>query len=119
MKVTSFEQNKAVRLINTQGAKFTFFRSTIDEFKEPTEEEKVAEIKGVFHRLSSHISVIGMNASTVQSKRTPYILALYPEAKELQQGDIVYINGRKHKVTGATNIGEMNTILDISLEEVL
>lgn len=119
MRAPVFEHNKIKRLIDTQGLSYTFKRYKLNEFKEPTKEASATTVRGVFHQTTQHISVVGADASSVQNKFSPFILALYPEAKGVKQGDFVEINNMKYLVNGLNNIGNWNIAVDISLEAVI
>lgn len=119
MKNLNFEANKLKRAIRYQGRKYTFFRDTLDEFKEPTSTVVIAKFNGVFHQLTQHISVVGTEDASVAQKNTPYIMAPYDDAKYLAQGDYTIINGTKYLVNALTNIGGYCVALDISLEAVV
>lgn len=119
MKAPKFEQNKVARLIRVQGVKYVFERPKLDDFKEPTGETEATELKGVFHQTTNHITVVGTDASSVQNKQSPAILALYEDAKGLKQDDVVVINGTKYLVTGLLDIGNWNIVMDISLEAIV
>lgn len=119
MQAPKFELNKIRRLINTAGVNYTFERAKLDEFKEPAGYAPIAVIKGVFHQTTQHVSIIASDASSVQSKQTPYILTLYEDAKDLQQGDMVQINGMEYTVTGMLNINNWDIAIDISLEHTV
>ena len=111
----SFEANKIARLIKVQGASYVFKRDTLNNFKEPTGETMDTCINGVFHEQIQHITV----TATVRQKMSSYILALYTDTKDIQQGDYVYIDGRKYLVNGINNISNWDVAVDISLEEVV
>ncbi len=115
----SFEANKIARLIRVQGASYTFKRDVLNKFKEPTGKTLDTCIDGVFHEQIQHITVTGTDAATVRQKMSSYILALYADAKNLQQGDYVYIDNRKYLVNGLNNISNWDVAVDISLEEVV
>ena len=115
----SFEANKIARLIKVQGASYVFKRDILNNFKEPTGETLDTCINGVFHEQIQHITVTGTDAATVRQKMSSYILALYADAKDLQQGDYVYIDHRKYLVNGLNNISNWDVAIDISLEEVV
>lgn len=119
MKRPCFELNKVRRLIKVQGVSYVFKRDGLNEFKEPTEAVSEMTVKGVFHQYTQHISIVSSDAASVQQKNTPYILALYDEAKILAQDDYVVINEAKYKVTGLTDIGNWGIAIDISLEVVV
>lgn len=119
MKIQSFERNKISRLIRVQGIKYVFERPKLSEFKEPTGETITIELRGVFHQTTNHITVVGTESSSIKSKQSPAILALYDEAKGLKQDDIVVINGTKYLVTGLLDIENWNIAIDISLEAIV
>ena len=119
MKAPVFERNKLSRLIRVHGLSYTFKRNKLNEFKEPTEEVSATTVRGVFHQTTQHISVVGADASSIQNKFSPFILALYSEAKGIQQGDFVEVNGVKYLVNGLNDIGNWNIAIDISLEAVI
>ena len=119
MKAPVFERNKLSRLIRVQGLPYTFKRHKLNDFKEPMEEVSATTVRGVFHQTTQYVSVVGADASSVQNKFSPFILALYPEAKGIKQGDFVQINGVKYAVNGLNNIGNWNIAVDISLEAVV
>lgn len=119
MKTPKFEENKLRRLIRTQGICYRFYRPELDKFKEPTGHTWANELKGVFHQTTQHISVYTVEGGSIQTKQVPMILAPFAEARNLQQDDLVDINGRCYKVTGLLDIGNWNIAIDISLEEVL
>lgn len=117
MKAPKFERNKLLRLLRTHGISYTFKRSEINKFKEPTGEAvSVATIQGVFHETTQHVSIVASDAASVKSKQTPYILTLYEAAKDLQQGDYTIINGKTYTVNDAVDIGNFHIAVDISLE---
>ena len=115
----SFEANKIARLIKVQGASYVFKRDILNEIKEPTGETLDTCINGVFHEQIQHITVTGTDAATVRQKMSSYVLALYADAKDIQQGDYVYVDGRKYLVNGINNISNWDVAVDISLEEVV
>lgn len=119
MKAPVFEKNKLSRLIRVHGLPYIFKRPKLNEFKEPTEEASATTVRGVFHQTTQHISVVGADASSVQSKFSSFILALYSEAKDIQQGDTVKVNDTEYSVNGLNNIGNWNIAIDISLEAIL
>lgn len=117
MKTPKFELNKMVRLIRTQGVSYDFQRDTLDEFKEPTGAASTIRVNGVYHEQSQHLTLTEADAASVRQKQSPYIFALYSEANGIEQGDYVFINGKKYTVNGLNNVGNWNIALDISLEE--
>lgn len=119
MKAPKFELNKISRLIRVQGIEYTFSRDKLDDYKEPTGAVSATTIKGVFHQYTQHISIVGAGAASIQQKNTPFIIALYSDAKDIKQGDYTVINGVKYLVNGLVDIGNWNIAIDISLEAVV
>lgn len=117
MKI-SFERNKIKRLINYFGQSLNFKRKGKNEFGEETEDITEITINGVYHELSSHVSVSEGNATRTQSKPTPMVLTLYEEfnTNPILLDDTLFVNKKLYRVTGATNIQEGNYGVDISLE---
>lgn len=119
MKAPTFELNKIRRLIRVAGLPYTFQRDVINEFKEPTGETTSIEVKGIFHEITQHIAIVAEDSASVRDKNTSYILALYSDAKDIQQRDFVVISGRKYYVNGVRDINNWHIAVDISLEEVV
>lgn len=119
MKAPRFEYNKISRLIRVNGDVYAFMRPKLNDFGEPSGEYESIEVKGVFHQTTNHITVIGADASSVQSKQSPAIFALYDAAKGIRQGDLVMINGVQYAVTGTLDVNNWNIAIDISLEAVV
>lgn len=118
MKALAFELNKLRRVIRVQGFSYTFKRDVLNDMNEPTgEETNVAVLRGVFHETTQHIAVTGSDAASIQSKQVPAIMALYDDAKAIQQGDHVDIGDRVYTVTGVLDVNKWGIAADISLEE--
>lgn len=116
MKAPKFERNKIQRLLNTSGVEYTFKRDIVDEFREATGTADSMTLVGVYHETTQHVSVVGTDAASVQSKQTPYILTLYEYGKDIKQGDYTFIDGVKYTVTGANDVNKWHIAVDISLE---
>ena len=80
----------------------------------------IAKFKALFHNGSSdHIEISTSDAGSVIQKNTPYVMANWQDAKNLHMGDITVINSCKYKVTGITNVNQMDIVGEISLEVIL
>ncbi len=103
------------------GNVYEFFRQGRNEYGEQDgKPQEVARIRGFFHNGSSnHVSVLVSDAGSVKTKETPYIMAEWRDAKQLELDDGVQINGNLYRVTGVFNVHELNLIGEISLEVVL
>lgn len=119
MKTPRLQAHKLERLIKVHGVCYTFKRDKLDEFKEPSGAVSEMTVRGVFHQLTQHISIVSSDAASVQQKNSPYIIALYCDAQCLEQGDKVTINGTKYKVNALTDIAGWNLAMNISLEAVV
>jgi hypothetical protein len=119
MKTPAFEANKLRRLIRVQGVSYTFFHPKENEFGEALEKAVETQVHGVLHSTSQYISVTHAESASVQEKNSPMILALFEEAKNIQQGDYTVINDTRYNVTAVSNVAEWNVIADISLEAVM
>lgn len=113
------ELYKVVREIKTHGESYTFERSKLDDYNEPTEEkETVATVNGLYHVTKGYVSKTVGDATTTHSKGQPMILAVYEETENIKEQDRVTVEGKPYKVVGRTNVGEYSILNDISLEEV-
>lgn len=103
------------------GQAYTFLRQQENQFHEKSLEPiEIATLKGVFHRGSTgHQKILRSDSGYTISKQAPFILALWEKAKDLQTDDQVVINNHTYKVTGISNLNEMNIVGEISLEVVL
>lgn len=119
MQAPKFELNKIRRLIRVQGVQYTFYQDELNDFNEPTGGTSAITVQGIFHQTTSHVTVVASNASSVQTKPSPYILTLYTEAEGIRQGDYLTIDGTRYKVNGLTDVNNWHIATDISLEVVV
>lgn len=117
-----FLVRKLERLISRKGLPYTFKREPLDERNEPVDGAElvpVVTLSGVFHQGDAgYITLITGDGATVQSKHTQSIMAKKADLGGVRQNDIVEVNSKTFKVTGVTDIGELNIVADISIEEV-
>lgn len=115
-----FLRTKVKRLIASSGVEVRFIRYVTNKYDEPTEEiEFETTIKTVFHTTKSYVKqTIGDSSKTI-TKQQPMLLALYEDTLELSNGDNAYFNGKHYTISGITNVNELNSACDISLEESL
>lgn len=115
-----FQLGKVKLALVRSGAHFLFQRDNLDEYNEPDgTQSTVVNLKGLYHETQGYITTTKGDASAVRSKPAPQILALWDEAKLLEQGDYTVINGAKYLVTGVHDLSNANLIADISLEVVV
>lgn len=114
-----FEAYKIRREIKRSGKTYTFMRSSLNEFGEPSGETiDVVNISGLYHEQNSNIEITTGDTTQIRTTKIPMILCLYKDISGLQIGDIVTINSKNYKLTGIVNIQEWSIIGDISLEVI-
>lgn len=116
---TAFERAKLARFINVYGNTFTFERSRLNEYKEPTNEsDVVARIQGVYHEASAgYISETAKDGSQYIKKIEPMILCLQTGcSNKIKPDDIVEIRENKYKVVRMNMVVKLGYAWDISLE---
>lgn len=121
MHQSEFQKSKLRRVLTVQGKSYTFKRYQINQFKEKTSQAtEVATLKGLFHNVTSYISIQEGESTRKQKKFTPTIMTLYDDfiISPVLMGDEVEFESRRYVVTGTDNIEEGNYAVDISLEVV-
>lgn len=116
---TAFEKAKLSRFINQYGNSFTFKRSSLNAYKEPTDEfEFVTKIDGVYHEASAgYVSETATDGSRYIKKFEPMILCLQTEcSSKIMPDDIVEIRQNKYRVVRMNMVGKLGYAWDISLE---
>lgn len=120
MKTPKFQPHKVKRMIDTLGVMYQFNRDVLNKYKESTsEQELIAELKGVLHSTASYVTKTATDGSTITAKQSPQILTNDPKAKLLHIDDKVIIDNCTYKVTGVLDINMLGLAFDISLEVVL
>lgn len=114
------EMQKIKREIETHGKLYEFFRETYDIDGEPTGEvEQKSQACGLFHVSGGFVSRETYTGTEIRTKRSPMMLLLWEEAKEIQNKDFVIVNGQRFNVVNKRNVNEYNIVCDLSLEVVL
>lgn len=118
---TRFEAYKIKREIKRSGKQFKFKRIKRNKYKEPDVKEGfdvLGSLGGLYHEQNSMVSVQTNETTQSRTKKIPAILCLWEDAQnlQLQFEDVVFINGKRFKITGVENVAELNIIADISLE---
>lgn len=113
------ELHKVVREINTHGGTYVFKRNKKDEYGEPTGEETISSVRGLFHIEKGHLTKSISDGTYTHSKGSPMLMVEHDELSEIRIGCYTEINGKRYNVTGVNNIFEYNIVDDISLEEAL
>lgn len=116
-----FEAAKIRRFISRYRKPYTFVRSNLNAYKEPTDgEQEVCNMYGVYHEASyKHLAVVVADAGVHIAEVEPMILCLKDEVTDLiQVDDFVYVNGKKMVVTKKKDINNSGFAYDISLRYV-
>lgn len=116
----SFERAKVRRLIVSKGKSFKFYRSVLNEFKEPTDDSFViGTIKGVYHEATySYLKETIKDGGLYHPEIESMILCLKEEiSNALNIGDYTIINNRKYTVIKKKDINNLGIAWDISLED--
>lgn len=117
MRNVSFQKAKLSRIILVEGSNYVFTRDQLDEYGEPTgDSPPVATIRGLWHESQSYVSLKKEEASTVRSKPSPQILVMADDARSIEQGDLLFTNGKKYTVSGIHDPTNLGVAADISLE---
>lgn len=120
MKAPDFLLHRLEVQLKMRGIKYTFVRQGTDKFGQPSNDvEEQFDIIGIYHESNSYIQSTGSDATIIRTKKSPMILCLYEDAKEIVQGDIVTINDKMYKVSGVLDIQSYSVAADISLDEVI
>ncbi len=109
--------------INWYGAEYNFLRPEVNKYNEPLDSLKIVEVvNGIYHSSQqSFIELINTENASVKSKTNKGILCLESSGASIIQGDIVYIEDKKFKVTAVEPIMycDHKVATEISVEEVL
>lgn len=105
------------RNILAHGEEFTFHRPALSTFNEPTSNETLITLKGLFHQTRSYITRNITDGTVSRSQPQPMILTLVnPESQSLRIKDHVLYCNQKYLVTGINDINNLGIALEISLE---
>ena len=120
MRVSPIVLHRLIQTITWQGTVYSFYRQGENEYGEKSKEpEKIADINGLYHNgAASHLTLNVSDAGYVLNKTSPYILMSWDNALKLKSMDIVTINAVTYKIEEGKNIGHLNIVGEVSLEEV-
>ena len=116
-----FEAAKIRRFVSRYRKPYTFDRSVLNAYKEPTGSfESVCTIDGVYHEASyTHLDSTESDGGRYVKEITPMILCLKSAESDLiKQDDVVMVNGKSMIVTKVKDINNSGFALDISLRYV-
>lgn len=105
------------RNILAHGQEFTFHRPELSTFNEPTSNETLITLQGLFHQTRGYITRNTTDGTVSRSQPQPMVLALVkPESQSLQINDYMLYCNQKYRVTGINDINNLGMALEISLE---
>lgn len=105
------------RNILAHGQEFTFHRPAQNIFNEPTSNETLITLQGLFHQTRGYITRNTTDGTVSRSQPQPMVLALVnPESQSLQINDYMLYCNQKYRVTGINDINNLGMALEISLE---
>lgn len=115
----TFELFKLKNIIKKNGKEFAFRRCGKNEFGEDSQEyTDVCVVKGIYHETSSYVKKVTDDGASYTTKKSPMVLSLYDDCREVLAGDMVEISEKTFKVTEINNMGQEDIVVDISLEVV-
>ena len=115
----AFQSAKTKRFILSKGKPFMVFRSRLNAYKEPTEEEDVVcQIKGVYHEASHSYmkETIGDQGRYTRLTDSMLLCMMDLNSQKIQIGDFLYVGQKKYHVTKKVDVNNMGIAYDISLE---
>lgn len=123
-----FETHKLERELMRSGVEYTFYRKTMNKFKEKSgEEEKVCSILGIYHESNSYVTKTNGDFGVTTTKKQPQLLCLARDftKSNVEMNDLVYVtqlspssNQKTLKLVGWVDIGNWGIVVDLSFEEV-
>jgi hypothetical protein len=85
MQISKFTLNRVAHIIQARGDLFLFSGYERDSNNElDTSTPRRNSVKGLFHETNSHITLLGADIGSVQTKPNPGILATLAEASKLK-----------------------------------
>lgn len=113
------ELKKVQREIKLNGDIFKVSRETLDEYREPTDEIKFFDVKGLFHYSTGYMQRVTQDGTDTHQKKQPMIMIDYVA---LQKSDTSIIIGDKinndYEVVAIDDIGGYGIIADVTLERI-
>lgn len=112
-------KHQVARLIATRGTEYKFIRFKKNEFGEPTTDVAAEVIVGgFFHEVTKQVTTSTSEATVTRSEPSPRIMCSVEDGKKIQLDDQVVVNGITYKVAGATDLGKLGVVCDVSLDVV-
>lgn len=116
-----FEAAKMRRFVSRYRKPYTFKRSVLNAYKEPTGSfESVCTIDGVYHEASyTHLTSTEASGGRYVKEITPMIMCLKDAESDLiKEDDVVSVNGKDMIVTKVKDINNSGFAYDISLRYI-
>lgn len=104
------------RLIETRGQKAAIYREVENEFHEPVSKKLIGHIRGLFHEANGYLGITIAESGKISTAKQPLFLVLY--ITNIREQDILEIAGRRFRVTGLDDLGNLGLFCDISLEVI-
>lgn len=118
---SSVELHKVEQEIKRSGTSFTIYRNKLNDYHEPIGDEplKVAVIDGLFHISKSYATESIADGTRTHTRPKPMLMLLYKDSLYIENGDYFLYNNNTYRVVEKNNVGELNIVVDLSLEVVL
>ena len=120
-----FEAAKIRRFVSRYKKPYTFKRSVLNDYKEPTDDsEDVCTISGVYHEsnykyIEMQYANSGVHSGIESVSYTPMIMCMIDdESNKLEIDDFTVINNKKYVVVKKKDINNSGFAFDISLRFV-
>lgn len=118
--IPSYELHFVRREIETHGKEYTFYRKMLDKYKQDTGDyEEVGKIRCLYHTEKGYVSETVGDFGRTRERGAPKLLVVPENATKIRKNDLVEINGIVFEVVDLNNVGELNIVVDLSLEVVL
>lgn len=111
--------HKVKQEIERHGVMCKLFRSTTDEYGEDKGVEEVREILGLFHVSEGYEQRIISDSTTTHVRESPMLMVTFEDAKGIQVGDIIDIDGVKYIISAFNDISMLHIVIDMSMEVLL
>lgn len=108
------------RLIEARGQQATIYREVENEFHEPVGTQIIGDFRGLFHEANGYLGVSIVEAGKIYTAKQPMFLIVYTmvHTADIRKQDILEIAGRRFRVTGLDDLGNLGLFMDISLEVI-
>ena len=115
----SFERNKLIRFIKSQGRTYTFTAPGTNQFGEPTGQKETIEISGVYHETQGYVTNSATDGANIKTKPDALIMCLVEDSTDLERDMKVTIRDKDYRVVNLRDVNNLGVACDISLELVL